>query len=260
MKMPSSNAWCALIPLFLLVPSLAFPQDKQGTVKVDSLAIYPRMSQESDVVRTLTRGTVVRILLTVTGEEGDWCGIASQDGSSRIGYALCSGLDRPKDTPAETAQRGSFPQIEIISSFTPVQAPKRKAQGIEYGGIAGQTLAPLREYSWSSNPKTLVIAIRKGCPYCDASMPFYRRLGEQEKGNALRAHVLLVMPNDASTGGRFLKKDNLDVQGIFSQRLDALGVSVTPTVLLLDSSGRIKRTWIGQLTPSGEQEVMNAAE
>jgi hypothetical protein len=91
-------------------------------------------------------------------------------------------------------------------------------------------------------------------------MPFYRRLGEQESSNALRAHVLLVMPNDASTGGRYLKKDNLDVQGIFGQRLDALGVLVTPTVLLLDSGGRVKRTWIGQLTPSGEQEVMNAAE
>jgi len=31
-------------------------------------------------------------------------------------------------------------------------------------------------------------------------------------------------------------------------------------VLLLDSSGRIERAWIGQLTPRGEKEVMNAAE
>jgi hypothetical protein len=218
------------------------------------------MSTESDVVQTLAQGTAVHILLTVTGEEGNWCSIASQDGSSRIGYVLCSGLDRPKDSPAEAAQRGSFPQIEIISSYTPVQAPKRQAHGIEAGGIVGQTLAPLPGYSWSSYPKTLVIAIRRGCPFCDASMPFYRQLGEQERISVLRAHVLVVMPNDASSGSSLLRKGDVEVQGIFGQDLDALKVSGTPTVLLLDSSGRIERVWIGQLTQRAEKEVMSAAE
>jgi hypothetical protein len=259
-KMSSSNVWRTLIPLFLLAPSPAFPQGKQGTVKVDSLAVHPRMSTDSDVVQTLAQGTVVRILLTVTGEEGDWCSIAGQDGSSRIGYALCSGLDRPKVTPAEAAQRGSFPKIEMITSYTPTQAPKRQTHGGERAGLVGQTLAPLPGYSWSSYPKTLVIAIRKGCPYCDASLPFYRRLGEQERSNVLRAHVLLVMPNDASSGSRYLSKDNVEVQEIFGQGLGALRVSGTPTVLLLDSSGVIERAWVGQLPPKGEKEVMSAAE
>jgi len=257
--MPSSKMWCALIPLFLLGPSSAFPQGKQGTVKVDSLAVYSGMSTDSDVVQELPQGTVVRVLITVTGEEGNWCGIANQGGSSRIGYVLCSGLDRPKDTAVEAVRGGSLSQIEIISSYTPVKAPKRKANEIEDGGIVGLNLAPLAGYNWSSHPKTLVIAIRKGCPYCDASLPFYRRLGEQERGNTLHAHVLLVMPNDASSGSRYLSKENVEVQRIFGQGLGALKISGTPTVLLLDSSGLIKRTWIGQLSPRGEQDVMKAA-
>jgi hypothetical protein len=256
----SSAVWHALVALLLLAPSPAFPQDKQGTVNVDSLEVYPKMSEESDVVRTLAQGTVVRILLTVTGEEGNWCSIASQDGSSRIGYVLCSGLDRPKDIRAEAAQGGSLSQIEIINSYTPVKIPKRQTHGSEEGRPMGQTLAPLPGYSWSRYPKTLVIAIRRGCPYCDASLPFYRRLGEQEKSNVLRVHVLVVMPNDASWGSGFLEKNEVEVEGIFGQRLDALRVSGTPTVLLLDSSGRIERTWVGLLSPRREQEVMNAAE
>jgi hypothetical protein len=243
----------------MLVPTPASPQDKQGTVNVDSLAVYSKMSTESDVVKTLAKGTVVRILLTVTSEEGNWCGVASQDSSSRIGYVPCSGLDRPKDIPAVAAQGGSRIQILIGISHTPAQTSKRQTHGSEEGGLAGQTLAPLPGYSWSSYPKTLVIAIRKGCPYCDASMPFYRQLGEQEKSNVLRAHVLVVMPNDEASGSRFLSKDDVEVQGIFGQELDALNVSGTPTVLLLDSSGRIEREWIGQLSPRAEKEVMNAA-
>jgi len=258
--MSSSNLWCALIPLFLLVPSPASPQDKKGTVKVESLAVYSKMSTESDVVRTLAQGTVVRILLTVTGDEGTWCGIANQDGSSRIGYVPCSGLDRPKDIPLAAAQGGSLPQILVGSSFTPVHTSKQQTPGSETGSLIGQTLAPLPGYSWSRYPKTLVIAIRRGCPYCDASLPFYRQLGEHERSNMLRAHVLLVMPDDASTGSRLLSKGDVEVQGIFGQDLEALEVPGTPTLLLLDSSGRIEREWIGQLTPSGEQDVMTAAE
>ena len=75
----------------------------------------------------------------------------------------------------------------------------------------------------------------------------------------LRAHVLVVMPNDASSGSRFLSRDNIEAQAIFGQRLGALKVQGTPTVLLVDSGGRIEREWIGQLTPSGEKDVLDAA-
>jgi len=260
MKMLSSRVCYVLISLFLLTPSSVDPQDKQSTVKVDSLAVYSRMSTESDVVKTLARGTVVHILLTVTGDEGNWCSIASQDGSSRIGYVPCSGLDRPKEILPVAAQAGSLPQILIGGSYTPVQTSKGQTRASEEGSLLGQTLAPLPGYSWSSHSKTLVIAIRRGCPYCDASLPFYRQLGERERSNMLQVHLLVVMPNDASSGSSLLKKDDVEVQGIFGQELDALKVPGTPTVLLLDSNGRIEREWVGQLTPSGEKDVMSAAE
>lgn len=259
MKTPSLIVGCALISLFLLAPSSASPQDKQGTVNVDSLAVFSKMSTESDTVQTLTKGTVVRILITVTNEEGNWCGVASQNGSSRIGYVLCSALDQPKDTPVVATQGGSRLQILIGSAHVTAQTSKLQAHRSGDVDPVGQTLAPLPGYSWSSNPKTLVIAIRRGCPYCDASMPFYRRLGEQENSSVLHAHVLVVMPNDEATGSRVLSKGGLEVQAIFGQKLEALNVSGTPTVLLLNSNGRIEHTWVGQLPPQLEKEVINAA-
>src|ERR1039458_9126757 len=128
-KTSSSTLWCALIPLLMLAPSPASPQDKQGTVNVDSLAVYSKMSTESDIVKTLAQGTVVRILLTVTSEEGNWCGVASQDSSSRIGYVPCSGLDRPKDIPAVADQGGSRIEILIGTAHTPLPTSKRQTHG-----------------------------------------------------------------------------------------------------------------------------------
>jgi Bacterial SH3 domain len=259
MKMFSSRAYCALTPLFLLASSI-HPQEKQGTVKIDALAVYSEMSPESDVVTTLPRGTVVRILLTVTGDDGNWCSIASRNGSSRIGYVSCSGLDRPKEILPAAAEGGSLPQILTGSAYTPTHPSKRQTPDSEEGSLVGQTLPPLSGYRWSSYPETLVIAVRRGCPYCDASLPFYRQLGDREKTSMLHAHVLLVMPDDASFGSSLLRKADVEVQGIFGQGLDALKVSGTPTVLLIDSSGRIEREWVGELTPSGEKDVMNAAQ
>jgi hypothetical protein len=258
-KMSPFKVRCALIALFLLAPLAAFAQDKKGTVKVDSLAVYSNMSADSDVVKTLARGTVVRILIRVSGGDGDWCSIASEDESSRMGYVPCTGLDRPKEIPAP--QSGRAPKMVIMQWSTPIETTaKKQTRGIEEEeGQAGQALAPLPGYSWNSNQKTLVIAIREGCPYCDASMPFYRQLGEQERSARLRAHVLVVMPDGAASGSRFLSKENVGIQAVFGQRLGALKVLGTPTVLLLDSSGHIEREWIGELTPSGEKDVMAAA-
>ena len=260
MKMLASPARCALIPLFLLASASVHPQNRQGTVKIDALAVYSEMSLESDVVQTLPRGTVVRILLIVTGDEGNWCSIASQNSSSRIGYVPCSGLDRPKNILPAAARNSSLPQVLIGKSYTPAKTSKRQTHGGDDGSLVGQTLAEFPGYSWSTHLKTLVIACRIGCPYCRASMSFYRQLGEQEKSNMLRAHVLFVMPNDEPTGSNFLREQDVDVEGIFGQELSALNVPGTPTLLLLDSSGRIQREWVGQLPPGDEKEVMTAAE
>ncbi len=261
MKMSPSRVCCALIPLFLLAPSQAHSQDKKGTVNVDSLEVYSEMSRESDVVTMLAKGTVVRVLLTVIGDGGVWCSITSQGASSRVGYVLCSGLDRPKpsETVSAAAENGPLPEILVGSSSTPVQSPKRQTHPVDRGALVGQTLAPLAGYGWGSYRKTLVIAIRIGCPYCDSSLGFYRQLGEQERSSMIRAHVLLVMPNDASTGGGYLRRNGVEVQEIFGQELDDLRVSGTPTLLLLDSSGRIEREWVGKLSPRGEKDVISAA-
>jgi hypothetical protein len=247
--------------VLLPAPSPAFAQDKHGTVNVDSLAVYARMSTDSDVVKTLAKGTVVRILLTVAGEEGNWCSIASLEGSARAGYVLSSGLNRPREIPVVEARGRALPPIEILNSSAPAHASGRQTrESRKEAGFTGQTLADLPGYSWSSNAKTLVLALRTSCSYCHASLPFYKQLGDLERSNALHAHILAVMPADASVGSSFLAKDDVEVQAIFSQKLDVFKVSGTPTVLLVDSGGRVERTWVGQLTPQLEKEVIRAAE
>ena len=104
------------------------------------------------------------------------------------------------------------------------------------------------------------MVLRKGCHFCEASFPFYRQLNDLEKGNSLRAHLLVVMPNDKDAGASELKSAGLTVDGVFDQSLDSVKVSGTPTLLLVDAQGRIAQAWIGKLSSQREKNVISAVK
>ena len=56
------------------------------------------------------------------------------------------------------------------------------------------------------------------------------------------------------------KFSSLDYQKVFGQSLGEIRVLGTPTVMLVDSGGRVLKSWVGLLSPSDEQSVIFAAE
>ena len=126
--------------------------------------------------------------------------------------------------------------------------------------LEGVTLPPLPGYSWGNHQKTLVLAIRKGCHYCDSSLPFYKQLSGLEKNNTLHAHLLAVMPDDPASGTADLRSGGVSIEAVFNQPLSSIQVSGTPTLFLVDAKGKIEHSWVGQLTPQGEKDVIAAVE
>ncbi len=47
----------------------------------------------------------------------------------------------------------------------------------------GDQLPSLPAYDWKAHDRTLVLALRNGCRFCEESIPFYRKLAEMEKSN-----------------------------------------------------------------------------
>jgi hypothetical protein len=68
------------------------------------------------------------------------------------------------------------------------------------------------------------------------------------------------MPDDRDSSVGALQSGGVAVDGVFSQPLNTIQVTGTPTLLLLDSNGRVARAWVGQLTPQGEKELIAAVE
>ncbi|MDI3256022.1 MAG: hypothetical protein QJR10_14760 [Bacillota bacterium] len=125
--------------------------------------------------------------------------------------------------------------------------------------IEGSVVSDLPGYNWSNSQETLVIAIRSCCRFCEESLLFYKNLTVLEKRRQLKAHLVTVMPDNSLVGQAMLKSADISMDGIYSEPLDKLNVTATPTILLVDNRGRVMREWIGELTPQRENDVISAA-
>jgi thioredoxin-related protein len=132
----------------------------------------------------------------------------------------------------------------------------RLGHSSDVGLTIGNKLEPPKGYNWREHGQTLVVAVRKGCTYCERSYPFYRRLESLEHGNHLKAHMLMVMPDDPSSGAALLAEQGITSQSIGNIPLSSIKVSGTPTLLLVDANGRLLQRWVGELDASNTEAVL----
>jgi hypothetical protein len=111
------------------------------------------------------------------------------------------------------------------------------------------------------SPKTarasLVLVTSPDCRYCQASVPFYQKLGAlaAESGDALSLRAVVPVPPQEAR--EYLESRDL-LWSLSTLDLGRLGISTTPTLLLLDSDSRVQRVWVGFLNQQGRAEVIRS--
>jgi len=118
--------------------------------------------------------------------------------------------------------------------------------------VVGSTV-PIVGMDWAKNRQTLIIAIQPDCRYCEDSMPFYRQLLASNKTGAF--YPLIVSPRAEAVTRTLLTSHDVNTGDVRISDFGRLGVTRTPTVMLVGSDGRVERVWIGQLTPAHENEL-----
>jgi hypothetical protein len=110
---------------------------------------------------------------------------------------------------------------------------------------------------WGQAGQTIVLAISNTCHFCSESAGFYQRLAlEKAKHDGLR--MIAVLPQEESEGRAYLSGLGVNVDDVKQMPLDAIGVTGTPTLFLVDRAGVVKTSWIGKLTKEKEEEVVKS--
>lgn len=106
---------------------------------------------------------------------------------------------------------------------------------------------------WAKNKRTLVLAISTQCHFCTDSAPFFQRI-QNEKAKDLK--LVAVLPQAVDEGRKYLEGEGVHVDDVKQATLNAIGVTGTPTLLLVDGKGTVAQVWEGKLQPDQEGGVL----
>ncbi len=109
--------------------------------------------------------------------------------------------------------------------------------------------------NWYGNGRTLVLVLSTRCHFCTESAPFFRRLRERA-GNDVK--FLAILPQPVEESERYLSGEGLHFDDVRQLPVGKTGAVGTPTLLLVNRDGIVRRTWIGKLAPDKQEEALNA--
>lgn len=103
---------------------------------------------------------------------------------------------------------------------------------------------------------TLIFALRSDCPYCEISMAFYRRIIEGRDEHRSPVQLVVLRPRDDKRLDAQLIAEGIRADKVIgSDSIQSL-IRGTPTLLLIDSEGRLKKSWEGRLSSYEEDQAL----
>ena len=137
-------------------------------------------------------------------------------------------------------------ESKLPSVFASASAPKRPA-------IKPGTQISLSGVDWRKTDRTILLALSTQCRFCTESASFYQELLQKKSKDV---QVVAVLPQSVEDGRKYLDKLGVPVREVVQARLATLGVSGTPTLMLIDNNGVVQKSWIGKLSDGDAQSVL----
>ena len=132
---------------------------------------------------------------------------------------------------------------------------KPPAQQSDASGIVAGTKINLPDEDWAKNGKTLLLALSTNCKYWLANASFYQRLASTATSSK-NTKLVAVLPQGTEQSREYLSGLKVAIEDVKQASPVSLGVRVTPTLILVNSAGIVTNSWVGQLPPDKETEVL----
>ena len=114
----------------------------------------------------------------------------------------------------------------------------------------GASMPDIPGIHFSDTDRTLVIVTQSSCPYCEQSAAFWKRLASARKRERSSLRIVAVSADKLDTTREYFERHGIAVDGFASTLLP---VRATPTLILVDSAGLVRRSWVG-LPPTVKAE------
>ena len=123
---------------------------------------------------------------------------------------------------------------------------------------SGRTIS-VSGVDFSRSEKTLLLFLQQDCNICIESLPFYRKLIDSFQ-ESTDVQLVLITPYRPEVANEFFKNAGLRFKTVLQGDRGLLGVKLSPTLILADSSGTVRGSWIGKLQTERETEIWTMLE
>jgi rhodanese-related sulfurtransferase len=145
--------------------------------------------------------------------------------------------------------------FELSRSYlSPLDATHPDRDRIEKQVKIGTNVANLR-LDWAKTRETLLLAVAPDCRYCSESAPFYQAISKEIE-NRSDIRLVAVMPKTSINSKKYLNEIGIITDEIKEIQLSSIGVTVTPTLILVNEKGVVENVISGKLKPDGEVSLL----
>lgn len=118
---------------------------------------------------------------------------------------------------------------------------------------SAQTVS-LTGVEFDKSKKTLLLFLRHDCEVCLQSLPLYRKLVDTFR-DPTNVQLVLITPKPPVEAVALFEKEGLSFRTVLQGKSGLLGVKLTPTLVLVDSTGSATGQWVGELSPQQQEQL-----
>lgn len=125
----------------------------------------------------------------------------------------------------------------------------------DHSAVVGQKIGWLSgQNAHDRRARYVVIAMSPGCPFCSNSAPFYRQLVSRAARRP-DVHIIALMPPNRDLDTAYVRAERMTFTEFHYEPLEQFGIEGTPTLLVVDSAGRVVHSWEGQLNEAAQADA-----
>jgi len=104
--------------------------------------------------------------------------------------------------------------------------------------------------------RTLLVALRNDCPFCEDSRDFYQRL--LLTANSKNIRVIALFEKADPKNSAFIESMNPHFENVLVLSFSNIKVDATPTIIDLNMDGSVKSVWVGKLPAEKEDQLLRS--
>src|SRR6185295_6194387 len=102
--------------------------------------------------------------------------------------------------------------IALLAALISARFESRVKPTFDRGLHSGQVVPTLPGIDYRAADRTLLISLNTNCGYCQKSLPFYKRLVEEQQKSTHNIAVVAVFPNSESDVQEYQARNHLDLK------------------------------------------------